>query len=260
MSETRVPPTAVSSDGAAQLDRESYPTAFPPAPEVPLRWTAGRVTSLVVGGLLTFMSLVLLGSGGTALWVDLAKRDAAGYLTTDVREFTTSGSALVTVPTELGSAGFGWFYPPGMLDKIRIRVTPSTTSSTLFVGIGPTTDVDRYLAGVPRTVISEFFRGEAVRTVDGDARASAPGAQDFWVASDSGSGPRTLGWDPTDGSWTVVVMNIDGRPGIDGVKADLGATVPSLVWIALGVFFGGAIFLAGGVLLILGATRRRRTT
>ena len=51
--------------------------------------------------------------------------------------------------------------------------------------------------------------------VTGDARAPSPGTQDFWVASSTGSGPRTLEWDPTDGSWTVVVMNADGRAGID---------------------------------------------
>jgi hypothetical protein len=259
MSGTRVPPTAVSTDGSAQLEAKSRPTAFPPAPEAPRRWTASRVTSLVVGSLLTFVSLILLGSGGTTLWADLAKRDE-GYLTTDVRTFSTSGSALVTVPTELGSSGFGWFYSPGLLDKVRIRVTPSTTQAKLFVGIGRTADVDRYLAGVRHTVISEFFRDKALRTVGGDTSASAPGAQDFWVASDTGSGARIVEWDPTDGSWTVVVMNADGRPGIDVVRTDLGATVPSLVWIALGVLVGGFVFLAGGVLLILGSARRRRTT
>jgi hypothetical protein len=66
-----------------------------------------------------------------------------------------------------------------------------------------------------------------------------------------------LVWDPADGSWTVVVMNADGRPGID-VGADLGAKVPALPWIAVGFLALGAILMAGGALLIVGAVRRHR--
>ena len=77
-----------------------------------------------------------------------------------------------------------------------------------------------------------------METVDGGTPGSAPGTQDFWVASATGSGARTLVWDPADGSWTVVVMNADGRPGID-VGADLGARMPALLWIALGVLARG---------------------
>ena len=95
-------------------------------------------------------------------------------------------------------------------------------------------------------------------TVAGGRPGSAPGTQDFWVASDTGRGARTLEWDPADGSWTVVVMHADGRPGID-VGADLGARLPALPWIALGVLIAGAVFLTGGGLLSAGAVRRRGT-
>jgi hypothetical protein len=52
-------------------------------------------------------------------------------------------------------------------------------------------------------------------------------------------------------------MNADGRPGID-MGADLGARMPAVLWIALGVLAAGAVFLVGGVLLIAGAIRARR--
>lgn len=234
------------------------PATVPPRPEAAARpsgWTAGRITALVIGALLALVALVLLGAGGTALWADRTQRDA-GYATTDVHDFSTSGSALATVSTELGSAGVGWLYSPGLLDKVRIRVTPTSPDRALFVGIGPSTEVDRYLAGVRHTVISEFW-GDKTETVGGGPPASAPGTHDFWVASATGAGPQTLVWEPADGSWTVVVMNADGRPGVD-VGADLGARFPALPWIAVGVLAGGAIFMAGGVLLIAGAIRGRR--
>jgi hypothetical protein len=207
--------------------------------------------------LLALLSLVLLGAGGTTVWADRTQRDG-GYVTTGVHDFSTSGSALATVSTELGSAGVGWLYAPGLLGEVRIRVTPTSPEEALFVGIGPSTDVDRYLAGMNHTVITEFWE-EQTEAVAGGAPAAAPGAQDFWVASSTGSGARTLEWDPTDGSWTVVVMNADGRPGI-AVGADLGARFAAAPWIALGVLIAGAVFLAGGGLLLTGAIRGRRAS
>lgn len=220
-------------------------------------WTAGHITAIVIGTLLVLISLVLLGAGGTGLWADRTQRDG-GYVTTDVHDFSTSGAALATVSTELGSAGVGWLYAPGLLDEVRIRVTPASAGPPLFVGIGPSTAVDRYLAGVNHTVITEFWE-EKTEAVAGGAPAAAPGTQDFWVASSTGSGARTLEWEPTDGSWTVVVMNADGRPGIN-VGAELGARMPAVLWIALAVLIAGAVFLAGGGLLIAGAIRARRAS
>jgi hypothetical protein len=66
-------------------------------------------------------------------------------------------------------------------------------------------------------------------------------------------------WEPEDGSWTVVVMNADAQPGID-VGADLGARMPAVTWIAVGVLAAGGLFLAGGALLIAGAIRGRRAS
>jgi hypothetical protein len=153
--------------------------------------------------------------------------------------------------------GFGWLYAPSVLGEIRIQVTPASADSGLFVGIGPSNEVDRYLAGVGHTIITDFWN-ESVRTVGGDTIASVPASQDFWVASDSGAGPRTVTWEPTEGSWSVVVMNVDGQAGVD-VRADLGATIPPLVWISVGLLLFGLVLLAGGLVLIVGAIRRART-
>ncbi len=264
VNQSHVSTTAQPEGDAARLDDvtlpseggPAVPTAVAPRPEVarPSGWTAGRIAALAIGALLALLSLALLGGAGTALWADRTQRDE-GYITTGVHEFSTSGSALATVSTELGSAGFGWLYSPGLLDEVRIRVTPVSPGPPLFVGIGRSTDVERYLAGVDHTVITEFW-GDETEAIGGGAPGSAPGAQSFWVASDTGRGTRTLVWDPEDGSWTVVVMNADGRPGIE-VGADLGARMPAVMWIAIGVLAAGGVFLAGGALLIVEAIRGR---
>ena len=219
------------------------------------KWTGGRIATLVIGALLLLVALVLLGAGGTGLWADLGQRDA-GYVTTGTHEFSSSGSALATEETHLGSPGVGWLYSPGVLGKVRIRVTPVGAGSQLFVGIGRSSDVDRYLAGVGHTVITDFF-GNNMDAVAGGIPRSAPGTQHFWVASSTGAGTQTVKWEPHDGSWTVVVMNANARPGI-GVRADLGARMPAVLWIAVGLLAVGAVFLTGGGLLIAGAIRGRR--
>ena len=236
------------------------PTVVSPGPQAAARpsgWTGGRITALVIGALLALVSLALLGGGGTGVWADLTQREA-GYVTTGVHEFSTSGSALTTEPTHLGSPGVGWLYSPALLGKVRIRVTPVSGGPAMFVGIGRSTDVDRYLTGVNHTVISDYF-GNKVEAVGGGTPRSAPGTQHFWVASSTGTGPRTLKWNPHSGSWTVVVMNADARPGI-GVRADLGARMPAVLWVAIGLLVAGAVFLAGGGLLIAGAIRGRRAS
>jgi hypothetical protein len=223
-------------------------TARPP-------WSAGRITAIVVGVLLVLVSLASLGGGIYGLWADRTQRDG-GYVTSSEQQFSTAGSALVTKPTDLGSAGTGWLYAPSVLDKVRIRVTPQGPAS-VFLGIGPTDAVDRYLAGVAQTTITDFWSGK-VEVVSGGASRTAPSAQHFWVASATGAGRQTLFWKPTAGSWSVVVMNANGRPGVN-VGADLGATLPALPWIALGLVIAGAVFLTGGALLIRGALPRDTT-
>ena len=108
------------------------------------------------------VALVFLGGGGTVFWAYFTQREG-GFATTDVHQFSTSGSALATVPTDLGSSGTGWLYAPNLLGEVRIRVTPANPDAVVFVGIGPSADVDRYLAGVNRTVISDFWTETLVK-------------------------------------------------------------------------------------------------
>lgn len=228
------------------------PTAVPAARSS--GWSGGRIAAIVIGAVLVLISLGLFGAGGTGAWA-LFQRDG-GYVTTDVKQFSTGGAALVTDPVHLGSTGTGWLYD--LLGKVRIRVTPASSGPATFVGIGPSKAVDGYLAGVNHTRISDYWSNK-VENVPGGQRAAPPGQQNFWVATTSGHGTRNLVWKTSGGSWTAVVMNADGRPGIN-VGSDLGAEIPALPWMTLGFMVGGAIFMAGGVLLLVFAVRRKERT
>ena len=237
----------------------AVPAAAPPGTKTAApasRWTGGRVAALAAGVLLGLLSLALLTAGSIGLWADSTQR-SAGYVMTGSHDFTAAGSALATEPTELGSSGVGWLYAPGLLGKVRIRVTPGNPASTLFVGIGPSKAVDRYLADVRHTLVSDYFGGKT-EEIGGGRTAGIPGKQHFWVASTTGTGDRSLLWKPAGGSWSVVVMNADGRPGVD-VKADLGARFPDLLWITTGLLVAGAILAVGSAFLIRGSFGRGRT-
>jgi hypothetical protein len=250
VTEGQVPPsTAPEGDPARGGEPPRAPTQATPSD-----WTAGRIVALVAGIVLALIAIGLVGAGGTALWAQLQKD--GDYVTTDVHTFSTSGSALVTDPVDLGQEGVSWLHSSGLVDSIRIRVTPTNTGEPLFVGIARSADVDRYLAGVSHTVITDYWDNDT-EFVGGDQPNSDPATQGFWAASTSGSGNQTLVWNPEDGTWTAVVMNADGGAGLSDVRTDLGGKIPSLPWITLGLFVAGAIVTAGSVLLIVGAIRRR---
>jgi len=251
MSRTDV--TSTPEDASARTDQSARGRVSPPRAWT---WTAGRVTALVVGTVLLLFSLGSVGGGAFALWVDRTQRDAAGYVTTGTHAFSTSGSALVTDPVELDSPGVGWLYSAVILGNVRIQVTPAPAGAPVFVGIAPSADVDRYLSDVDHTVITDFWTN-GVEAAGGSATASPPDAQDFWVASTTGAVPQTVTWDAANGTWTVVVMDPNGDRGVD-VQAELGATMPALLWIAGASLLIGGLFLFGGTMLIGGSLRRAR--
>jgi hypothetical protein len=210
----------------------------------------------VIGSILVMTSIGMLVGGVVALVVNGASRQD-GYVTTGSHAFSSEGSALSTDPVELDSPGVGWLYSGFILGEIRIRVTPQQPGADVFVGIARTADVRQYLAGVGQSVISDIW-GDDTYEIAGGSPGEPPDAQDFWVASDAGTGPRTVTWDPGNGSWTVVVMNADGSPGLR-VRTDLGAEMPMLLPAAVIALVLGAILAIVGGLLMAGAIRRARS-
>src|SRR5439155_27240487 len=148
-----------------------------------------------------------------------------------------------------------WLLRSRLLRTVRIRVTPIGAGSHRFVGITPSDAEERYLHAVRRAEITNFDDASVAPTDQGGAPATRPAKARTWAASSSGRGTRTIRWDLRDGSWSVVVMNADGGPGVY-VDANVGATVPSLIWIASGLLIAGGVFLALGIVLILVGIRQ----
>jgi hypothetical protein len=211
----------------------------------------GKIALLVGGIVLGLVALVVAGAGGTAVWADTTQRDSHGYVSTSAHRFSAPGRAITTESVDLDTGIPGW-----VLGKVRIEA--HSGNRPVFVGIGRTRDVQAYLAGVDRSVVTDVgldpFRVTYERQV-GSRAPEPPGSQAFWATSAQGSGTQSLTWKTDSGSWSVVVMNADGSPGVDaGISA--GASFPYALWVGIGVTVLGALMLLGAALMIRSGLRR----
>jgi hypothetical protein len=125
-------------------------------------------------------------------------------------------------PTRLLSAGVALTLP--QLDvpvlpahqRVDLDVVAEPGDHQLFLGIGPSSEVDAYLRNAPIDVIEQIDWPGAARTeaVEGTATPAPPADQSFWVVHDEGTAP-SLHWRAEPGDWTLVVMRTDARTSID---------------------------------------------
>lgn len=225
-----------------------------PAPvrAVPDRWTAGRLTALISGALLVLVSGgLLLGAGTTAL-ADQAARDSDGYLMTGRTTVSAPGHAVTSEAFEVPLNGPDWTRPSWSLGTLRAQASTTDPERPLFLGVARSADVDRYLAGVPHSVVQGLDNGTPrYESVAGTAFPASPGDQSFWIHQAEGTGPLELTWSSDEPDWVLVVMGADGAAGVSAT-ADLGATMPILGRVAGGLAIAGlALLLSGAALMII---------
>ncbi len=219
---------------------------------VPVGW----ILLVVVGAVITLLSVAPLGGGGFLVWADATQKDADGFFTSPEGRLETTTHAITSDDVDLGADPTRDDTTVDLGDIVTLRLdVESTSESAVFVGIGPRNDVQRYLRGVGQATIDDLsFDPFAVsyRYADGGAPSAAPGTEDFWVASADGPGRQTFEWEPTSGDWTVVVMNADGSEGVS-VDAAIAAKSPWVFRVGVALLVGGAVGLLVGVaLLVLG--------
>jgi hypothetical protein len=224
--------------------------------------SAGRVLLLVFGSLATLIAIGLLAAGGVLLWLHVTKRDADGFYTTR--------TDLATPTYALTSEGFDiadvedWPFDEGTFAEVRLRGTSIDPERELFIGIGPEAEVDRYLARVEHDEIVDIdFHDVGLdeatvdyRRVAGARTPDPPASQAFWEASVEGPGTQTLDWELEDGRWAIVVMDATAAPGVE-VDMTLGARVPFILGLAIGLLVGGVVLLAGGITMLYFGARSR---
>jgi hypothetical protein len=177
--------------------------------------SAGKVVLGVVGGFLAVVGLAVLVGGAGLLWVFSTQRNADGFFESPVAEMSTEGYAITSTEMDMGAlptASFG----SGWLANVQVTAT-SRADRPVFIGIGPSGEVDDYLAGVARSEVIDIDSrtGITYLTKDGDSPESVPSGQGFWVLSAEGPGSQSFDWDIERGDWTIVIMNADATLGVD---------------------------------------------
>ncbi len=225
---------------------------------------ARRVLLFAFGGLAVLLSAAMLVGGATIAWVDETARDDAGYLTTSTGQFLTNSFAMTSDPFDVEIGNYRkWISDEDALGRVRLQAESADPDVGVFVGIGPTADVERYLADVELDRVSGLFEEPLQPTYVRRAGSGAPAlptAQSFWVESASGRGEQTITWKAESGRWTVVAMNADGSKGVD-VRARAGAEFALLNWLGPVLLGAGAlVFCIGAGMILLGARGTNRSS
>jgi hypothetical protein len=226
----------------------------------PARNRTGPTAATVAGAVAAFFALVLIAGGAALLWVSSHETDSAGYYTSSVHQYSTSTRALTTESLDVNLDAPNWVFSPESFGRVRIDPRTSDAAKPVFVGVGRTRDVERYLDQVQRDQVTDVdfdpFTLEKHRHA-GEARPAVPTAQTFWAASSANG--RALDWKVRSGRWSVVMMNADGSPGVH-VAASVGAKAPIIRELGWWLMIPGlALGAIATVLVVLGA-RSGRTT
>ena len=249
-----LPQPAGVAPGQAPL-QAGPPGAAPPLAPRPTGWTAGRVVSVVAGAVLVLFSLGLLGAGGAAVWAQTTQRHG-GYVDLGTTTYRTAGYAVASQTVSLHADTRGWGAASALFGTMRLRVTSTSGTAPVFIGIAPAGAADRYLAGVSyATVTGASGTGPVYTGRSGGPPAIAPGHAGIWSAHAAGTGTQVLIWPVKSGDWTVVAMNANGSRPVS-LRVNAAATVPALPWVAAGLLIGGVLFLTGGAVLIAVPLRR----
>ncbi len=216
-----------------------------------------RIVILIGAGVSLLLAMLLLATGVTGLW-QLSKRDSAGFFTTNPTTLSTNSYAITSDTLDVGPETPRLF--GDHLGTVQIRVS---SGKPVFVGIARTSEVERYLGRVNHQAVTDFgFDPFSVTSADrpGTTRPQPPTAQTFWRVQAVGTGTQTIRWPIEKGNWTAVAMNADGSRHVV-VETSVGARIPVLRWVILGVLVAGGVLLLIGVGLVwagVGRTPARR--
>lgn len=175
---------------------------------------------------------------GIAVFVITLSGDDAGYDMGPEYTVRSDASAIVSDRVDLTPPP-----EPGRMLLATVRFNVRTLDGRpVFVGVGPSDDVARFLSGVAydRIVdVDESGTQLTVQRIAGGA-SSPPASQTFWDLGATTASEQTVTWDVREGEWSVVIMDAEGRPGI-AVGVSVGVRMSGAVWIGAGLLLIGLL-------------------
>ena len=228
----------------------------PAAPAPPPTSSGGRTAGIIGSSLLGLVGLLLLIGGLALIAVHAFARDDDGFYSTSDEQLRSAGFALATDEVDFGG-GVGGLGAEDVSATLRIDAT-SADGRPLFVGIGPSADVDNYLDGVAYSEVTDFGDGGPDYSQHPGGRpAGPPGSENFWVAQSQGAGQQRVDWDVGSGSYTAVAMNAAAGRGVD-LDVDIGAKISWLIWVGVGFTAVGLLIVGAAVLIISRLSKKPR--
>jgi len=226
--------------------------------------SAGKIILLVFGIIGLLISIGLLVGGGALLWADNVIKDSEGFYTTRTIQIEKESYAIVSGPADIDidtGWDWGWGWDLGDLATFKVEGSNNDPSNQIFIGVASESDIDVYLNGVEYDEITDIninpvrmdYRNHPGSIVPGD-----PTSQTFWTESSYGAGTQIIEWELEPGSHSLVLMNTDGSAGVD-MNVVLGAKVPLLFGVGVGVLVAGVVALSLSILMIYFSARRRGT-
>ena len=232
--------------------------------------TTWKAVAILIGGLMIFGSLPFLFGGGALMGVTDLLDQGGGFIGVDNIDLETSTQLLVGKELDIVIDDIDglphWMWEPDLEDLVTLKIkAESNNGKPIFIGIIEADDAIDIFGEAAYEQITDFRMDDfddrypyiEYRYHSGETLNVTPTELNIWASEVSGSGEQTLTWSPETGNFWLVIMNMDGSPDVD-VDVGMGAKVPILSVIGQGLFVGGLVLLAGGIIIVyFGALKPR---
>jgi hypothetical protein len=230
-------------------------------------WGIMQILAVCFGGMLLLTSFGLIFGGGFLIFGMESISQPDGYFMSRSVQFNVNSYAILQSGIDIRMDGMP-VWRPMMQDILTIKITANNNnpSKEVFIGITSTSDADSYLNTIEYSTLMQqpwvFDRWSQDKLPTfslhpGIAPSQPPVNMNIWVASTIGSGTQSLTWVPQTGDYSVVIMNSDGTKNVD-VSVQLGAKIPILRGIGVGLLVGGVILGFIGALIVYNYFIRKR--
>lgn len=182
------------------------------------RNNATRVVLGTTSAVLAVIAAGLLAAAAAMVWLYI-QRDSDGSLESRTVTLSTEGYAIASEELDFEGVPGDWL-PANLIGTFRVEAESS--SDAVFIGAGPSSEVDKYLEGVAHTRVANIgpFTTVDYHDVEGSEAAEDPDAQDFWTTTAVGKGVQQIEWEAEAGEWTIVMMNADASEDVE-VRASM---------------------------------------